>query len=185
MCSYTLTTSRLTLRQWTASDINAFAMMSAKRDVMRYFPDVLSEEQSIRLAHSLQHDIANQGWGLWAIVLKDTDEFIGFTGLRHQNGDIPLSPFMEIAWRLDSRFWHRGYATEAALAALSFAFNMLSASAVYAFTTQSNLSSITLMKRLGMKNMAQDFKHPQLDEAHPLAKHVLYGLAREDWQQRY
>lgn len=176
---HTLTTSRLILRQWTAFDIESFAVMSAKPDVMHYFPDILSEEQSTRLARTLQHDIAEQGWGIWAIVLRDTGEFIGFTGLRHQDGDIPLSPFMEIAWRLDSCFWHQGYATEAASAALDFAFKTLSAPAVYAFTTQANLPSIALMQRLGMQDMALDFKHPQLDEAHPLVNHVLYGLSYE------
>ena len=181
----TLETKRLTLRQWTTPDIAAFSTMSANPQVMRYFPATLTPEQSRPLAKSFQSVMAQQGWGLWAVALKDTNEFIGFTGLRHQTGTIPLSPFIEIAWRLDERFWHQGYATEAASAALDFAFKTLSAPAVYAFTTQANLPSIALMQRLGMQDMALDFKHPQLDEAHPLVNHVLYGLSGEGWQKRH
>ena len=178
----TLETKRLTLRQWTTPDIAAFSTMSANPDVMRYFPATLTPEQSRPLAKSFQSVIAQQGWGLWAVALKDTNEFIGFTGLRHQTGTIPLSPFIEIAWRLDDRFWHQGYASEAAKAALSFAFNELRAPAVFAFTARSNAPSIALMKRIGMRKLNQDFKHPSLDRDHPLADHVLYMIDREQWQ---
>lgn len=116
------------------------------------------------------------------MALKKTNEFIGFTGLRHQTGNIPLSPFMEIAWRLDERFWHQGYASEAARAALSFAFSKLGAPAVLAFTTRTNAPSIALMKRIGMRKLNQDFKHPLFDRNHPLADHVLYIIDREQWQ---
>ena len=177
----TLETERLTLRQWTASDIAAFGAMSANPEVMRYFPATLTPEQSMPLAISLQSEIAQQGWGLWAVALKKTNEFIGFTGLRHQTGNIPLSPFMEIAWRLDEGFWHQGYASEAARAALSFAFSELRAPAVLAFTARTNSPSIALMKRIGMRKLDQDFKHPLLDQDHPLADHVLYSIDREQW----
>lgn len=178
---YTLTTDRLILRQWLKSDIAAFTKMSADPRVMRYFPSILSETQSTHIAKSLQQDIAQTGWGMWALSLKETDEFIGFTGLRPQDGDIPLSPFLEIAWRLDAHFWHKGYASEAATAALAFAFDKLKAPTVYAFTTRTNVPSITLMKRMGMKNMEQDFNHPLLDEHHPLVEHVLYGIQYDAW----
>ncbi|BBG28837.1 GNAT family N-acetyltransferase [Zymobacter palmae] len=178
----TLETKRLTLRQWTTPDIAAFNTMSANPEVMRYFPAILTQEQSTQLALSLQGDIAKQGWGLWAVALKETGEFIGFTGLRHQTGDIPLSPFIEIAWRLDERFWHQGYASEAAKAALSFAFRELDAPTVLAFTTCTNAPSIALMQRIGMRKLNQDFKHPLLDRNHPLADHVLYIIDREEWQ---
>lgn len=153
--------------------------MSANPEVMRYFPSTLSEEQSTKLALSLQHEIAEKGWGLWAVALRESNTFIGFTGLRYQHGDIPLSPFLEIAWRLNAPFWHQGYATEAANAALGFAFNTLQAPTVFAFTTRTNAPSIALMKRIGLCHMDQDFNHPLLDDHHPLAKHVLYSIDKE------
>mgnify|MGYP000312505061 CR=1 FL=1 len=77
------------------------------------------------LAQTFQQFINQNGWGFWAVELKHSQEFIGFTGLHAQPERFDFSPCVEIGWRLDSKFWHQGYATEAARACLYFAFSVL------------------------------------------------------------
>jgi len=89
----------------------------------------------------------------------------------------------EIGWRLARSSWGRGYATEAARACLDFAFRNLGLSEVVAFTVPANARSRAVMERLGMRHdAAGDFDHPRLPAGHPLQRHVLYRLRREDWQ---
>ena len=65
------------------------------------------------------------GYGLWALEVKETGRFIGFTGLAPMPADVPGAGGVEIGWRLARHAWHHGYATEAARAALGVAFDDL------------------------------------------------------------
>ena len=103
-------------------------------------------------------------------------------GLNKVHADMPFAPAVEIAWRLHSDYWGLGYATEAARAALRYAFEVLELSEVVAFTAVINQRSQLLMQRLGMTNTQKNFLHPMLPRHHRLAAHVLYKITREEWQ---
>lgn len=75
-----------------------------------------------------------------------------------------------------------GYATEAAQAALRYAFDVLELSEVIAFTAVINKRSQKLMQRIGMTDTQDNFSHPMLDADHRLAEHVLYKITRQEWQ---
>lgn len=183
-----LETPRLYLRQWRASDFAVFAQINADPEVMRYFPKVLSTELSDVIARKCQQLIADNGWGFWAVGLKHsskpTDNFIGFVGLNHTHIDLPCAPSIEIAWRLHKDYWGQGYATEAAKAAVQFAFKKLKLSEVVAFTAVINQPSQKVMQRLGMMDTLENFYHPMLNADHELAEHVLYKIKREQWLKR-
>ena len=176
-----LETQRLLLRQWQTHDLVPFARMSCDPLVMRYFPSLLSKPESDALAAKAKGLIAEKGWGFWAVELKSSHEFIGFVGLHYQEDTIPNTPFIEVGWRLDKAFWGKGYAPEAANAALNFAFKTLEQTEVYAFTTLTNQPSQRVMEKLGMVNQAQNFSHPKLPPTHPLAPHCLYKITRQQW----
>lgn len=179
-------TERLYLRQWQASDFATFAKMNADPEVMQYFPKLLPAALSDVIANKCQQLIEDNGWGFWAVSLKDgsekCDDFIGFVGLNEVHKDMPFAPAVEIAWRLRKEYWGQGYATEAARAALNFAFTELTLHEVVAFTAVINKRSQLLMKRLGMIDTQQNFYHPMLSPEHRLAKHVLYKMTRQQWQ---
>ena len=177
-----LETDRLILRQWKKSDYLAFAEMTADPLVMKFFPNVLSKNESDQLASKIESLINDNGWGFWAVELKETSTFIGFVGLHYQDQDIPNSPFIEIGWRLSSNFWGLGYAREAAQAALRFAFEELNETAVYAFTTTINQPSRNVMTKIGMVDINQDFNHPKLPDDHELVRHCLYRITSEMWR---
>ncbi|MGD8108913.1 GNAT family N-acetyltransferase [Vibrio sp. TRT 17S01] len=177
-------TARLRLRQWKAQDREAFRLMGADPQVMRYFPALLSHDESDAMVQRIFDIIDQKGWGFWAVELKETREFIGFVGLHQQAQDsgIPNAPLVEIGWRLAQPHWGKGYAPEAAQAALKFAFEQLNLDTVYAFTALPNQPSQQVMMKLGVKNLQQDFNHPKLPQGHPLQRHCLYAIKRSDWR---
>ena len=181
-----IATKRLYLRQWQASDLALFAEMNADPEVMAYFPKLLTPALSNTIANKCQKLIEEHGWGFWAVARKDgadkSDDFIGMVGLNNVHANMPFAPAVEIAWRLHRDYWGLGYATEAALAALRYAFEVLELSEVVAFTAVINKRSQKLMQRLGMTDTQDNFYHPMLDAEHRLAEHVLYKITRQQWQ---
>jgi len=177
-----LTTPRLKLRQWRKQDRNIFACVNADPDVMRYYPALLSTQESDALADRIESLIADQGWGFWALEELTGGRFIGFTGLHRPDESLPCAPCVEIGWRLGKDYWGHGYATEAATAALSVAFERLDCEEVYAFTAVPNLRSQAVMQRLGMQDTGRNFDHPKVPEGHLLREHVLYSLGKEYWK---
>ncbi|MEZ2740850.1 GNAT family N-acetyltransferase [Comamonas jiangduensis] len=169
-----LETTRLLLRQWKDTDYPAFARMSADAETMRYFPSVLTENESRVIADRCRALIESRGWGGWAAENKASKEFIGWIGLHVPSAELPFAPCVEIGWRLARHAWGKGLATEGASAALDFAWHELGLSEVVAFTTLGNKRSERVMQRLGMVRDALTFEHPALPQGHPLRAHVLY-----------
>lgn len=186
--SHIIETERLYLRQWRASDFAIFAEINADPEIMAYFPKLLTESISNLIAKKCQQLIEDKGWGLWAVGVKNSsdkregDTFIGFVGLNETHANMVFAPAVEIAWRLHKQYWGRGYATEAARAALQFAFTELTLDEVVSFTAIINKRSQLIMERIGMTNTQDNFHHPALNADHRLAEHVLYKITREQWQ---
>ncbi|MCO8044689.1 GNAT family N-acetyltransferase [Acinetobacter bohemicus] len=173
-------TTRLLLRQWHPSDYPAFAKMNADPEVMHHFPQCLNTRQSNALADKFYQLIEEQSWGFWALELKCSRQFIDFTGLHYQPQQFSFSPCTEVGWRLAQAYWGKGYATEAALACLVFAFQHLNLAEVVSFTAVNNIKSQAVMQRLNM-NIVGYFDHPALDRHHALAPHILYSLKQADF----
>src|SRR5215468_4714 len=175
-------TPRLLLRDWQPADREIFAEMGRDEDVMRFFPAQLDRAQSDAIVDRVQAGITERGWGLWAVEVRQSGEFIGFVGLQPVSIEAPFAPAVEVAWRLARGAWGHGYATEAARACLRFAFTELELAEVVALTTVTNERSRRVMERIGMiRRPEDDFDHPRVPEGHALRRHVLYRLARKGW----
>jgi ribosomal-protein-alanine N-acetyltransferase len=169
-------TQRLLLRHWYEEDLAPFAALNGDPEVMRYFPATLTPAESDEFARYVQGLIAVQGWGLWAVEVLGGAPFIGFVGLNRPRFEAHFTPAIEVGWRLDRAHWGHGYATEAAAASLSFAFEELDCPEVVSFTSLINERSIRVMRRLGMSHdPADDFDHPSVPDG-PLRRHVLYRM---------
>lgn len=88
------------------------------------------------------------GFGLWAVILKETNEFIGQCGLTMQPWKD--SEVLEIGYLFERKYWHNGYATEAAIACKRYAFETLGASEVCSIIRDTNTASQNVAKRNGM-----------------------------------
>ena len=180
---YELDTERLKLRQWKVEDYLPFSIMSRDEEVMKYFPSTLTCLESNEIANKCRFLISIQGWGFWAVEEKETGNFIGFVGLNQPVYDLPFGTCIEIGWRLDKKYWGKGYAFEAAEKVLDFAFRELNLKEIYAFTSILNKKSYTLMKRLGMKNTKNNFSHPLVPLKHRLSEHLLYKITNQEYKK--
>jgi RimJ/RimL family protein N-acetyltransferase len=174
-----LQTPRSCLRQWRATDLEPFAQMNRDPAVMEYFPAPLSREQSDAIVARTERLFRERGFGLWALELRGSGAFAGFVGLSVPRFEAHFTPCVEIGWRLAREHWGRGYATEAALAALDFGFGACGLVEIVSMAVATNSRSRRVMERLGMtREAADDFDHPQLSHGHPLRRHVLYRARR-------
>jgi RimJ/RimL family protein N-acetyltransferase len=175
-------TARLRLRRWRESDREPFAALNADPEVMEHFAAPLSRAESDALAGSIAAAIERDGWGLWAVDERASGRFVGFVGLAVPGFEAPFGDAVEIGWRLARWSWGRGYATEAAGAALDAAFGPLGLDEVVSFTYEGNRRSRAVMERLGMaRDPTDDFDHPLLP-GHRIERHVLYRLRAADWR---
>lgn len=175
-------TDRLLLRQWREADKAAFAAMNADPVVMEFFPSTLSREKSDRLADQLAAYFISDGMTFWAVDEKASGELIGFVGLVPVT-DLPFAPAVEIGWRLRRESWGKGYASEAARAALAVGFGQLGLDEIVSFAVVGNMRSRSVMERIGMvHDRGGDFDHPALPEGHGFRRHVLYRIGREAWE---
>ena len=169
-------TERLLMRRWSDLDRAPFAAMNADPDVMRYFPAALDRAESDQLIDRIDERFDQQGFGLWALEVLESGEFVGFTGLNPMPEGVPGAGDQEVGWRLDRRAWHKGYATEAARAALDVGLR-LGFPVMWSMTAVINVPSQSVMRRLGMVRHAF-FDHPRLEVGHALRPHVVYRIGQ-------
>lgn len=168
-------TDRLILRSWKYEDRMPFAEMNSNRNVMKYFPETLSKDESNAFVDRINTEFEETGLGLYAIEIKESGKYIGYVGFHRFSFDAPFSPGWEIGWRISDKFWHKGYATEAAKACLDFAREKPFCNKLYSFTAVPNILSENVMKRIGMSYQGT-FMHPALADGHWLKEHKLYSI---------
>lgn len=154
------------------------AAMSADPVVMEFYPAPSTREESDAAFDRWRSQIADQGWSNWAVEITQSREFIGFVGLTVPRRVLPFSPCVEVGWRLARPHWGKGYASEAARAALAFGFDELTLDEIVSFTAIVNRRSRAVMDRIGMTNSGENFEHPAVPEGHPLRPHCLYRIGR-------
>jgi RimJ/RimL family protein N-acetyltransferase len=172
-----ISTPRLILRPWRESDLATFAALGADPAVMRFFPSPLTAAESDAWVSRAVRHFADHGFGPWAVEAPGVAPFIGTVGLLVVGFEAGFTPAVEVIWRLARPYWGRGFATEAARAAIQDGFDRTDITEVVAFTALSNLPSRRVMERLGMIRSGE-FDHPRLPAGHVLRRHVLFRLPR-------
>lgn len=182
-----LHTDRIVLRSWRPEDRAPFAALNADPVVMEFFPSTATTAESDDFADRIEAGFAERGWGLWAVDVRGVEGvagFVGYVGLTPVPDDLPPAPAVEVGWRLARPAWGHGIATEAAAAALRFAFDGLGLDEVVSFTSVPNLRSQGVMRRIGLvPRPERDFDHPRVDPASPLHRHVVYALTAAEWRE--
>lgn len=180
-------TSRLILGTWLETDRDLFREINADPKVMEFFPFRRRHEEADAFLGKLNGMITGDGLGFYAVVLKETDQPIGFCGISRANmPGIFSDDTIEIGWRLATRYWGNGYITEAAAGLLGYAFARQQSDVIVSFAVEKNHRSTNVMKRLGMRRQPElDFRHPRVPDTHPqLQRHVVYTVSRDEWQAR-
>ncbi|SFT42067.1 Protein N-acetyltransferase, RimJ/RimL family [Lishizhenia tianjinensis] len=163
--AYLFTSSRLGFRNWKASDLTPFAAMNANAEVMRFFPTLLTPEESEASVERFKQQLHDIGYTYYAVDELGSGEFIGFIGLSWKDFESPFTPATDIGWRLKPAAWGKGYATEGAKRCLEYAFQELNLEKVIAICPAVNTPSERVMQKIGMQLKGR-FDHPFL-QAHP------------------
>jgi RimJ/RimL family protein N-acetyltransferase len=153
---------------------------------MEHFPRPLTREESDAFIDRMEKHFGDHGFSMWAVEVFSTGSFAGFVGLLVPRFRAHFTPAVEAGWRLAREHWGRGYASEAARAALAFGFDELQLEEIVSFTVPDNVRSRRVMERLGMTHDASDdFEHPGIPAGHRLRPHVLYRLSRGRFQRAH
>jgi RimJ/RimL family protein N-acetyltransferase len=171
-------TERLILRKWQIKDLKHFVAMNENPQVMEFMPKILTAYESLEFAERIIEHFQNYGFGLFVCELRKSGEFIGYTGLNFTNFQASFTPAFEIGWRLDSKYWNQGYASEAARSIVHNGFNRFGLNKIVSFTAVGNQRSRRVMEKIGMI-YDYNFSHPKLPKDHPLSEHVLYSIDRK------
>jgi RimJ/RimL family protein N-acetyltransferase len=141
-----LETERLHMRPWHASDFEAFAAIMADADVARYLSGTpLSRADAWRSLAAGVGQWHLRGYGTWAVERKSDGALLGRVGIIHPEG----WPGIEVGWTLGKEAWGKGYATEAALASIDYAFITLPLDRVISIIHPQNVASQKVAARVG------------------------------------
>ena len=150
-------TERLILREMTLDDLSATREIVCDELTMSAFNGAWSEEENLEGLQKQLHNYRKDGFGRWAVVLRDTGALIGICGLMWCDTDI--DKVLEIGYLFNRRYWHKGYATEAAIACKGYAFDVLKHGEVFSLIRDSNLASMNVAIRTGMLARRRFVKH--------------------------
>ena len=176
-----LVTERLVLRRWRAEDVEPYAAMCADPEVMRWIGDgsTLGLDECRRAVERFELLWAQNGFGLFALEEKASAQLIGFVGLAIPTFLPEILPAIEIGWRLARHAWGKGFATEAARAALAFGFGRPELDRIVSIHQRGNVASGRIMQKLGMR-LERDTVHPTWKR-----RIVVYDINRAQWKREH
>lgn len=170
-----LETSRLILREMTDDDFTALHAILSDPETMQHYPKPYDEAGTRRWINWCRDSYTTHGFGLWAVILKETGEFIGDCGISMQPIRGQWMP--EIGYHIRKDHWRRGYASEAAAACIRHAFEVCRFPAVYSYMKSTNVASWSTALKNGM-TLAEEYDDPVNGRTR------VYALSRVEWEAR-
>ena len=165
---------RLILREYTEDDFEPLFSILSDAEIMANYPEPFDRDK-VRLWIELnQRRYVSCGYGLWAVVMKETDELIGDCGLTIQNIDGVLLP--EIGYHINKQYWRRGYGSEAAAAVRDWAFENTDHGRLYSYMRSTNIASYSTAESNGMKRVREY-------ESETNGTVYVYEITRTDWEK--
>src|SRR5690606_8882275 len=110
-------------RVWQAGDVGKMAAINADPEVMRFFPEPQTREQTAAVIARMKTEFAKKRFCYFAVDKLENGEFIGFIGLCEQTFKADFTPCIDIGWRLKKEAWNQEFETEGAKKCLDHAFN--------------------------------------------------------------
>lgn len=162
-----LRTPRLFLREFTIGDAENFYELNLNPNVTRFTGDLpFKNIQEAENFLSNYKDYERNGYGRWAVIEKETNEFLGWCGLKYDGNET------DIGFRFFEKYWNKGYATESAKACLEYGFDELNLKQIVGRAMKENLASVKVLEKIGLK-----FEKEMEFELHP---GVLYRIKKEN-----
>lgn len=169
-----LETERLILRLFTWADLDDLNSQLSDEEVMSYYPSPLSREESEQWLKGILRDYESVGFGMLAVYLKASGEYVGQVGVMRRLLDGTQHHFL--SYLIQRKFWKQGYAIEATSRILDYGFHTLGIKKIEALIRPANIPSIRLAERLGM--------HHESCVDHGGCEHYVYALAYNELPER-
>ena len=166
-------TDRLKLRKYTPDDFEALYEIISDPETMRHYPAPFDAERTQGWITWNLDNYAKYGFGLWAVVLKETGEFIGDCGVTMQNIDGEQLP--EIGYHINKKYWRRGFAKEAARAVRDWVFRNTNYDTIYSYMKYTNVASWSTALANGMKKV-KEYPDPKNTITY------VYAITRSEWE---
>ena len=167
-------TQRLNARHLVIDDVNDLFGILSDKATMKFYPRPLSFEEVKNWVIRSINSYEENGYGLWALVLKEKEEFIGQCGISNQNIDGKVVP--EIGYHINKSFWNMGLATEAAMASLRLGFERFNLDEIFIHTYTRNIPSQQVALKLGM-SLKKEYVKSVLD-GELMMPHLVYSITR-------
>ncbi|QOY38115.1 GNAT family N-acetyltransferase [Anaerobacillus isosaccharinicus] len=150
-----LETERLILRQLKDEDIPSLYSIFSDAETMKYYPAPFSYEKTQNWVKVSQERYKEDGFGLWAVCLKENNELIGDCGLVKQQVDGKTE--VEVGYHIKKDFWSNGYGSEAANACKEYGFNKLGLNKLISIIDPKNIPSIRVAEKVGFSKEKEVF----------------------------
>jgi RimJ/RimL family protein N-acetyltransferase len=170
-----LETDRLILREYVQSDFDGLYGIISDAETMKHYPRPYDKDGVVRWLNWCIDSYTRYGFGLWAVEIKSTGEFIGDCGISMQNIDGELLP--EIGYHINKKHWRNGYAKEAASAVRNWLFENTDFDGVYSYMNCSNIASYSTAESVGMKRVKQ------YEDSDGISCYV-YMITRDEWKSQ-
>ncbi len=167
-------TERLILREYTMDDYQPLFEILSDEETMKHYPKPFDEERTRGWIEWNLENYKKYGFGLLAMVLKDTGEFIGDCGLTLQNIDGEMLP--EIGYHVNKKYWRQGFGSEAARAVRDWTFQNTDYDIIYSYMKYTNVGSYSTAIANGMKKVKE---YP--DEKNKIS--YAYAITRNEWEK--
>ncbi|MBC8602286.1 GNAT family N-acetyltransferase [Parabacteroides acidifaciens] len=152
-----LETERLILRTLVQDDFDEVCKLLQDSEVMYAYEGPFSDQEVQEWLDKQFRRYRHDGFGLWGVVEKSSNELIGQCGITYQEFD--GKQIAEVGYLFRKEFWHKGFATEAAIACREYAFHALGFNEVYSIIRDTNIASQKVAQRNGMEKVATFVKH--------------------------
>ena len=167
-------TDRLILREYVMEDFDALFEILSDTETMQHYPAPFDEDKTKGWINWNLDNYKEYGFGLWAVVLRETGEFIGDCGITIQEIDGKMLP--EIGYHIHKKHWRKGFAKEAARAVRDWVFLNTQYDTIYSYMKYTNIASYSTAISNGMQKVKE----------YPDTKNIIsyaYAITREEWQK--
>jgi RimJ/RimL family protein N-acetyltransferase len=150
MENYIIETEQLVVRELTKNDFQNWHHILGDQETMQYYPRAFDMDKTRSWIDWNLDNYSRYGFGLWAVILKETNQFIGDCGITMQNiyGDGNLLP--EVGYHINKLFWCKGYASQATKACLRYAFDNITFDEIFSYQKLINIPSKKVAEKVGM-----------------------------------
>ncbi len=170
----TMETERLVLREYTMDDFESLLEIVSDAETMQHYPAPFDKDRTKNWILWNLDNYRKYGFGLWAVVLKETGEFIGDCGITLQNIDGEILP--EIGYHINKKYWRQGFAKEAARKVRDWFFANTDYDEIYSYMKYTNIGSYSTAIANGMKKV-KEYSDPKNEIS------FAYSITRDEWKK--